>query len=77
MRWCCWIGAGKLILAAVCCLGVGGGGVLGDGLRFKVIAPNVDTSSICCPGFLFSSSAVAGNNYRLRMKPKQKLRPSV
>lgn len=57
--------------------GGGWGGVLGDGLRFKVIAPNVDTSSICCPGFLFSSSAVAGNNYRLRMKPKQKLRPSV
>lgn len=42
-----------------------------------MIAPNVETSSICCPGFLFSSSAVAGNNYCLRMKPKQKLRPSV
>lgn len=31
-------------------VGVGGLGVPGAGLRFKVTAPNVDTSSICWPG---------------------------
>lgn len=36
-----WIGAGKLILAAFCSLE----GVASGGLRFKVIAPNVDTEA--------------------------------
>lgn len=48
--------AGKLILAAVCCLG-GWGGVLGAGLRFKVTAPNVDTSGICCLFILLQQQA--------------------
>ena len=54
----CRTGAGKLILAVVCCPG----GV-GRGLRYKVIAPNLDTSNTCCPFFPFIfSSAVAGRN---------------
>lgn len=37
-------------------------GAAGGGLRFKVIAPNPDTSNTCCPGFLFPSSAAAVKN---------------
>lgn len=39
-----------------------GGRAAAGGLRFKVIAPNLDRSNTCCPGFLFPSSAVAGKN---------------